>query len=87
MPLRQPSQSLEKNIFLSFRPEIAVKLQPATKQQSSSTSPVQLLVNYKSTPTSIAAATVDKAVRSVVHPDVSSHRRFRDRSGLLFWRF
>jgi hypothetical protein len=48
----------------------ATMLHSATKQHSSPISPAHLLVNYKSTPTSIAAATVDKAVRSVVHPDV-----------------
>jgi hypothetical protein len=40
------------------------------KHATSRTSPAQLLISYKSTPTSLAAHAVDKAVRSAVNLDV-----------------
>jgi hypothetical protein len=66
MPLRQLSQRLEKNIFLSFRRELAVKLQPTMKHRNSATSTAQLLgtLSFR------AAHAVDEAVRSAADSDV-----------------
>ena len=45
-------------------------LQSATKQQSSPISAAKLLVDYKSTPTSVAAYRVDEAIRSAIDPEL-----------------
>jgi hypothetical protein len=54
----------------TFRPELAIKLQSTMKHATPQTSPAQLLISYKSTPTSLAAHAVDEGVRSAVTLDV-----------------